>query len=192
MANADEPRGAWPIRHLTGGTIRLMEFEIASGYNTNIFAGDFVKLVGGGDIELASAGNRLLGVFAGVEWTATDGEKKFSRYWPASTATLGSVNAKAKVYADPNIVFGVQADGSVVQADIGQLADFIATHSGSTTTGRGAEELNSSTGTGPANLQILGKIDDPDNAWGANVNLEVRIYEHEFNEHIDADGTPGV
>ena len=66
MANADVPRGFWPIRHLTGGTIRTNEYAIATGYGTNIFKGDVVKLVAGGGIELAAAGNRFVGGFKGV------------------------------------------------------------------------------------------------------------------------------
>ena len=29
MANADVARGFWPLRHLTGGTIRTSEYAIA-------------------------------------------------------------------------------------------------------------------------------------------------------------------
>jgi hypothetical protein len=47
-------------------------------------------------------------------------------------------------------------------------------------------------GTSTANLRILGLVDDPKNEWGTNAEQEVLIYEHELNQHIDADGTPGV
>ncbi len=60
MANADTPRGFWPLYHLTGGTIRNSVSTIASGYNTGIFSGDAVKLVAGGGIEAAAAGDRIL------------------------------------------------------------------------------------------------------------------------------------
>ena len=54
MANSDTPRGFWPIRHLTGGTIRQSEYTIATGYATALFKGDIVKLVAGGGIEAAA------------------------------------------------------------------------------------------------------------------------------------------
>ena len=62
MANLDAPSGAKPLRHNSGGTIRSKEYKIASGSSTNIFTGDFVKLLNTGYIDVAAAGNRLLGV----------------------------------------------------------------------------------------------------------------------------------
>ncbi len=95
MANLDAPNGAKPVRHLTGGVIRAREWKIASGSSTAIFTGDFVKLLSTGYIDVAAAGNRLLGVFAGCKYTASDGTPKFAKYWPASTATLGSADVTA-------------------------------------------------------------------------------------------------
>ena len=192
MANLDAPSGAKPLRHNSGGTIRTKEYKIASGSSTNIFTGDFVKLLSTGYIDVAAAGNRLLGVFAGVRYTASDGTPTFAKYWPASTATLGSADAIAYVYDDPNIVFAIQGDGADAFTQIGNLADIVAT-AGSTVTGQSKMELDTSDiGTGTANLRILGLVDDPKNSWGANAEQEVLIYEHELNQHIDADGTPGV
>jgi hypothetical protein len=192
MANLDAPSGAKPLRHNSGGTIRSKEYKIASGSSTNIFTGDFVKLLSTGYIDVAAAGNRLLGVFAGVKYTASDGTPTFSKYWPASTATLGSEDAIAYVYDDPNIVFAIQGDGTDAFTQIGNLANIVAT-AGSTVTGQSKMELDTSDiGTGTANLRILGLVDDPKNSWGANAEQEVLIYEHELNQHIDADGTPGV
>ena len=108
MANADTPRGFWPIRHLSGGTIRANKYTIASAYATNIFPGDVVKLVAGGGIEAAAAGNRLLGVFQGVKYTAADGSQVYAKYWPASTV---ATDIEATVYDDPNILFGAQSSG---------------------------------------------------------------------------------
>lgn len=193
MANADTPRGAWPIRHLTGGTIRASEHTIATTFSTNIFRGDFVKLVAAGGIEDADAGDRLLGVFQGVEYTDGSGNVVFSKYWPASTS---ATNIKAYVYDDPMIVFGLQSAGSTVAADVGTLADHVA-GAGSTVTGLSAHEINGTTATASAGLRVLGKQDNPDNAWGTNVNLEVLIYEHEYGTldggaDITTPATPGV
>ena len=57
MANLDAPSGARPFRHLSGGMIRASEYKIASGTSSNIFTGDFVKLLATGYIDVASAGN---------------------------------------------------------------------------------------------------------------------------------------
>jgi len=191
MANLDGARGAWPVKHLTGGLMgRVSEYTIASTYNTNIFTGDFVKLVAAGGIEVAAAGNRILGVFDGVEYTDANGKVQFSKYWPASTT---ATNVKARVYDDPNLVFAIQqaTGGSVAATDVGSLADHVA-GTGSTTTGYSGHEMSGTIATSPAGLRILGLWDDPENAYGEHANILVQIYQHELNEHIDADGTPGV
>jgi hypothetical protein len=84
MANVDAAFGARPVRHLTGGQIRANEYKIASGTSSNIFTGDFVKLLATGYVDVAAAGDRILGVFAGCQYTATDGEVKFARYFPTT------------------------------------------------------------------------------------------------------------
>lgn len=191
MANLDAPSGARPFRHLSGGMIRASEYKIASGTSSDIFTGDFVKLLSTGYIDVASAGNRILGVFAGVKYTASDGEVVYKKYFPTGTTTLASADVTAYVYDDPNITYRIQSAGSADFADIGNLADHVA-GSGSTTTGQSGHEVSGTTGTGTAGLRILRLIDDPDNSAGTNGELEVAIYEHELNQHIDADGTPGV
>jgi hypothetical protein len=50
--------------------------------------------------------------------------------------------------------------------------------------------LNGSTGTGDAGFRVLGKIEQPDNAYGTNVNLIVQPYEHEYAQADQS--TPGV
>jgi|TARA_R100000093_G_scaffold382_1_gene1084 hypothetical protein len=194
MANVDAPNGAKPVRHLTGGVIRAREWKIIGDGNasSNIFTGDFVKLQSSGYITVAGAGDRLLGVFAGCKYTASDGTPKFAKYWPASTTTLGSADVTAYVYDDPNIVFAIQGDGTDAFTQVGNLANIVVT-AGSTTTGQSKMELDTDNiGTGTANLRILGITDDPKNSWGANTEQEVLIHEHELNQHIDADGTVGV
>ena len=182
MANLDAPNGFWPSRHLTGGTIRANEYEIADAYASNIFSGDIVKLATTGYIQVAAAGDtNLIGVFQGVQWTASDGEVKFSRYWPASTSVKTGTKVKAFVYDDPNIVFAVQPLSSTAYTkDMeGANCDIKAEHSGSTSTGQSGMEADiSSVGTSTANLRIIRLIDRPDNALGTHAKIEVKILEH--------------
>ena len=194
MANLDAPAGAKPFRHLSGGMIRASEYKIASGTSSDIFTGDFVKLLSTGYIDVASAGNRILGVFAGVKYTASDGEVVYKKYFPTGTTTLGSADVTAYVYDDPNITYRIQSAGSADFADIGNLADLVA-GSGSTTTGQSGHEISGTTGTGTATFRILRLIDDPDNSAGTNGEFEVVIYEHQLNEHVSggsASTAPGV
>ena len=191
MANVDAAFGARPVRHLTGGQIRANEYKIASETSSNIFTGDFVKLLATGYIDVAAAGNRILGVFAGCQYTASDGEVKFARYFPTGTTTQGSGDVTAYIYDDPNIVYAIQSAGSADFADIGQLADHVA-GTGDTSTGQSKFEISGTTGTGTAGMRILGLYETPKNAFGTNGILEATIHEHELNQHIDADGTVGV
>ena len=186
MANVDAPKGAWPIRHLAGGVIRNRSYPIASGYSTGMFSGDFVKLVAGGGIEQAAATERLLGVFAGCKFVNEQGEPKWSRIWPAGQVATEIVGY---VYDDPMILFGIQSAGSILAADVGNLGDIVVA-AGDVKTGTSAMEISGTTGTGAAQLRVLGKIDDPLNDWGTNVNIEAMIYEHEFSR--DEPATPGV
>ena len=116
MANADAPRGLWPVRHLSGGCPqRANEYPIAAAYSTKVHTGALVKLVAGGGIEVAAAGNRLLGVFAGVQYTDSQGNPVFKKFWDGPS---GATNIKAMVYDDPDLVFGIQASGTVSTGDM--------------------------------------------------------------------------
>lgn len=189
MANIDGAFGAKPVRHLSGGTIRTNEYKIASGTSSNIFTGDFVKLLATGYIDVAAAGERLLGVFAGCKFTNAAGEVVFARYFPTGQTTLGSGDVTAFIYDDPNIIFSIQSAGSADFADIGNKADHVA-GAGSTSTGQSNFEISGTTGTGTAGMTILRLYESPQNAYGTNGVLEVAIFEHELAGHDQ--GTPGV
>ena len=127
MANLDAPAGAKPFRHLSGGMIRASEYKIASGTNSNIFTGDIVKLLGTGYIDVAAADDSpVLGVFAGVKYTASDGEVVYKKYFPTGTTTLASADVTAYVYDDPYIVYRIQSAGTPAQTNIGNCADVVA------------------------------------------------------------------
>ena len=189
MANVDAAFGAKPVRHLTGGVIRATEYKIVKEYAANVFTGDFVQLAATGYVQVGAATNRLLGVFNGCKYTASNGEVVFKRYWPTGTATLNDGDVTAYVYDDPNIVWAIQSSGSADFADIGNLADIVA-GTGSTSTGQSAFEINGTTGTGTAQLRILGLYNEPKNAYGTNGVMEAVIWEHELIGHDQS--TAGV
>lgn len=188
MANVDKPKGFRPARHLTGGVIRESDYPIASAYDTDIFKGDLVKLVGGGGIEAAAADDRVVGVFAGVTFTDSRGEVQFEKRWIADTVAADAV---AVVWDDPNIVFsGQQATGgSAAVGDVGGLANHVA-GTGNSLTGISGHEVSGTISTATATFRILGKVDAPGNAYGEHVNLLLQIFEHELAYHGQA--TPGV
>lgn len=155
MANIDNPRGFWPLRHLSGGEIRTNRYTAAG----TIYRGDLVTAGAGGTItaSAADAGVLVIGVAA---------------HYGLTTETI-------EVYDDPNIVFGVQADTGTAPAatDIFATANHVA-GSGNTTTKISGHELDSSDiGTG-LQMRIIGKVEAPDNDWGEHVDVAVVLVEH--------------
>jgi hypothetical protein len=127
------------------GTAR--PFPIASGLAVNLFSGDAVKLVGTttgeGTIDLATtdgtrtgsvSGVPVLGIFVGCEYTDSTGRPVKSNTWPTGTV---SSDAVAFVIEGDQNEFVVQADGTVIQGDIGTQCDLsgFSAPGGSTMTG---------------------------------------------------------
>lgn len=189
MANTNAPYGFRPLRHRMGGIIRPSKYRIASASGTAIYSGDPVKLLNTGYIDLAAAGNRILGIFAGCNYVQSNGSIVFTPYWPASTATLGSADVEALIYDDPNIIYQVQSGGTPAVADLGTLADHVA-GTGSAVTGQSGAYLSGTIGTGTAGFRILDFVNKPDNEIGAYADVEVQLFESELAYH--GQGTIGV
>ena len=86
MANPNSAYGLIPLRHMSGNAPRANKYTIASGLAENIFTGDLCILDANGQItpHTATETNNI-GVFAGVSYTASDGEYVYSKYWPSGT-----------------------------------------------------------------------------------------------------------
>lgn len=179
MPNTDAPNGFMPIRHISGGTIRQNEYPIASGYAANIFTGDVVVIAATGLLTVAAAGDiNIIGVFAGCQWTDTDGTPRFSRHWPTGTATKASANAVGYVWDDPMIAFEAQCTTALTQTMIGNNCDILAT-AGTTSTGSSKFEVDNSTvAATTAQVKILRLIDRADNELGADAKVECMFEEH--------------
>ena len=180
MANADNAIGFVPIKHKTGGEIRLTEYSIASGYSgASLGKGDPVELTGTSDnIQKSAAQNEnSIGVFAGVRYIDSLGNPVFTEYWASGTATKGTVDAVALVWDDPNIVFRIQCD-TLALADVGALADWDAGTPSATTRLSGCELVASSTATTGKGIRIMCLSDIPDNAVGTYAKADVMFAEH--------------
>ena len=103
------PYGFLPINLIGGqvfaGSTRM--YPIQYGYTTDIFYGDFVKVVRGSatrvSIGAATNSNAVTGVFLGCSYTdPVTKDKRFAQYWPASTLAGDAV---AYVCDDPDAVF---------------------------------------------------------------------------------------
>lgn len=177
MANADRPSGFTPLRHAFGGVIRANPYKITAAYATGLFTGDMVILSSGVLAVGAQDSAVPLGIFAGCQWIGTDGSVQFSKHWPASQATLGSVDALAWVYDDPGIVYSVQTETSstyAVATHDGNVYDIELDHAGNTTTGQSGMEIDL-TDTGTGQWLVLGLIDMPGNAAGVNAKVAVKL-----------------
>jgi hypothetical protein len=129
------------------------QYKIASGYGTNIFYGDVVKLVTAGTVEKDTGTTTAtpIGIFMGCEYTdPTLGYKLFSQYYPASTVAS---DIMAFVCDDPFVVMQAQADGSLAQTALGSNFALVQ-GSGSTTTGNSAVAIDQSSGTSTSTLPL--------------------------------------
>ena len=181
MANQDAAFGFRPTRSLVGGQIRTEEYAIAANYGTAIYTGQVVEAVAGGGIEAAAAGDtQVAGVFGGVFYTdPTTSKPTWSAYYPAST---NASDLKASVYADHNIEYEAQHDGTGTAAMNNSAMDFVGT-GGSTITGQSTSELDTSdSGTG-GNFKQIGISTDPDNSDTSSANCNAYVV---FNvgEHV--------
>jgi hypothetical protein len=159
---------------------------IPSGYATNLLKGQPVALNTSGVIIAATAGSAYQGAFAGVEFTDTTGRRRVSNYWPASTTGTAIV---VYYYSDPNIVYDIQADGSLAQTSIGDQANFTNITAGSTTTGLSACTISTTlAGTSAVgDMRIIGLSNGVDNAWGdAYVVVQVQVSRSQFVATINA------
>lgn len=200
MANDDSPIGLRPLRHKSGAPYNgaARPYFIPATYNVALFIGDpvvktgtantaVVKVPGGGtfgiatlpEINKSATGGPATGVIVGF---AANPDNLTLKHNPASTERV------AFVCDDPDIVFEVQGDsaGALAATDVGNNADFIFTHAGSTVTGLSGVELSQAsinTTIGLA-LKILRAVNREDNeATSVNGKFEVMI-----NDHTDAHG----
>jgi hypothetical protein len=138
----DKPYGFQPINRFDGIPYAgaTLQYPIASTYNTPIYNGSSVKIVGG-TIELSAATTTgtIIGVAVGFQYTNSSGQTVQAQYYPGTSVT----NAIAYVVVDPAAEYKVSLTASgaptvVVGANasiIGTNLAEIQNNVGSTTTG---------------------------------------------------------
>lgn len=195
MATSATPSGAEPTDTLSASgsfTGKVRHIKIANAYNTAIFYGDFVKLVAAGTVEKetttdAAGTPAFVGIFVGCAYTDPNtNQKTFSQYYPASTAADDTV---AYVVDDPNVLFRMQADGSLAQTNLGNNID-VAYTAGSTSIGRSRNAADQSTAATTATLpfRIVDFVDGPTSAVGdAFTDIIMK-----FNVGHQYDNTTGI
>lgn len=162
--------------------------NVSLGYASNIFKGAPVKMNTAGYIENISSSEAFLGAFAGVEWTDATGRRRVSNFWPANESfQVGSVIAY--FYQDPNIVYEVQAAGTLTQAAIGDQYDVANPTAGSTSTGLSSAAMSTTPAGGSATnqLRVINLAPYPGNAWGDDYPIvQVQIALSQYVASINA------
>lgn len=167
MSATSAPFGFRPAYH-PSGLDRARRYAIAGAYAVNIFKGAPVILNAAGSVIIGTAAADLLGIFVGCEFIDSTGKPTVSNFWPANQAIQPNTTVTAWVLDDPNIVYEVQADGSIPLTAIGEQADVSNVGAGSAATGLSAATLSSVlSGAGvQAQWRIVGFGQALDNAPG--------------------------
>lgn len=156
MSAIQAPYGFKPINRVDGlpyaGAIR--QIPVASNNTNAIFNGSVVSILANGTVALVTTDGSVatpfpagtIGVFVGCSYTnAVTKQPVYSQYLPA--ATIAS-DIMAFVVDDPNVVFQVQAAGTLAQAELGANVVLNATQvatAGSTATGNSATAVSITT-----------------------------------------------
>lgn len=182
MSSIASPFGLKPAFH-PSGIIRQQLSTIVSGHPTDIFQFSPVRIDDGtGALIQAVAGvPGVLGVFAGVEWTGTDGRRRVGNRWIANEVGTDIV---AYYVGDPFTIYEIQGDGPIAQLNVGDQADYTAL-AGNTTTGLSSVALDTGTLANAAlQLRVVGINPAPDNVVGDAFTIaQVQIAEHAYNAY---------
>jgi len=174
----DKPYGLKPI-NLIGGQVfagATRQIKIASGYATDIFYGDVVRVSSDGVLvketgTTSVTATGVVGVFMGVQFTNPSTKQiQFQQFWPAGTV---AADALAFVADDPDQLFKVAAvsSGTTVafygRTVVGTNVALVQ-NSGSTVTGNSAIGIDGSSAATTASLpiRIVDVVPDTANAAG--------------------------
>ena len=189
MANQDSPFGLRAIGKIGQNRDNqgLAEFSIAASA-TAIYGQDPVKAAATGTIEVAAAGDTLLGSLNGVFFTAADTSKPtFANHLNASNTATDIVGF---VSSDPYERFEIQSDNTTASAQTDVFMNYDITYAaGSTHDYLSGVELDDSTlSSTSGQLRVVGVSKDIKNndLTASHVNFVVMINEHFLK------GTAGV
>lgn len=185
--------GASLVGHLVGSldSVQVRAYAVVSTDATALYIGDFVKTDGTtGALNInnvvypavvkADAGDVIRGVVVGIDQVIGLSDAVANQsllYRPASTQRV------LYVVDDPFAIFQIAANSAIVLSKMGENADFVYA-AGSTVTGLSGSTVSATTGTGTANLRLLGVASLPDNTAAsviaADAPVLVLINEHEL------------
>lgn len=166
------PYGLKPI-NLIGGQVfagSTRALPIQYGYATNIFYGDFVKVLRGSvtraSVSTGTDSAQFDGIFLGCSYTdPVTKDKRFSQYWPASTLAGDAI---AYVADDPDTVFKAAVCSSGTTMASGAVAMIgsnlsMVNNSGNVNTGNSANAVLAPTATPVSTVlpvRCIGVVED--------------------------------
>lgn len=175
------PYGLQPINLIGGqvfaGSTRLIPID--TGYGTNIFCGDVVKLSSAGTLnkDVGTDAATPVGVFLGCTFTNSAGSRINSQYFPASTT---SADIQAYVADDPDILFKIAVVSAtttmsgVLRTSVGNNA-ILVQNAGSTITGNSKVALGVTTATTATfPVRIIDVVPETTNASGSYTEVIVK------------------
>ena len=162
----------------------LSEYSIAASTSSAIYQNDPVKAASTGAIDVAAAGDTLIGSLNGVFYTdATTSKPTWANHLEASNAATDIVGF---VSDDPYERFEIQSSGTLAIADINLNAN-LAYAAGSSANYISKTEVTTASGmtTNAKQIKVIGVTRDAENnqlanatTYAANVNVIGIINEH--------------
>ena len=94
MSNTvNAPFGLRPVYH-PSGSVRPQAFTLADNYGSTLLQNQPVKIATDGTLNPAAIGDAFIGTFQGVEFTDSDGRRRVSNKWIASTTGTNIVRSE--------------------------------------------------------------------------------------------------
>ena len=162
----NSPYGFEPVNRYDGIPYAgaTLQIPIGASYNTAIYNGSSVKIVGGGTLELSgtTTSGTIIGVALGFQYVNSTGQTVQAQYYPGTAVT----NAVAYVVVDPTAEFKVTVTTSG--------APTVVTGANATIVGTNVAEIQNGTGsatTGNSQASIV----KPADAAGAATTLPWRV-----------------
>lgn len=193
MSATYAPFGLKPVYH-PSGLVRSLNYTGAYDTNAVFYSGTPVALdeattAGTSTLVVASntptANMRLAGVFGGVEYTDASGRRTVSKWFGPALGT--ATDLVMWIFMDPEIVYEVQANGSLTNIVVGQEFNFTAVSSGQIIGNGGLGTSTAALSTTAvaagtqAQAQVVNLGREITNAWGdAYTVVQVKIANDSF------------
>lgn len=173
MANPNAPFGFKPIKALSGSSLQVNYYKVASSAS-RIGKGDLVELTSAGTIQRATSATSV-GPWLGVSLA------------DSGVPVAGGIS-KHPVCDDSSAVYEVQgATAALATTDLFTIVKVNCGTAPDSSTGMSKDVLTSTAATASNGVRLIRFVNDPSNIVGASARVEVRL-----NSSYSVPGTAGV